>query len=127
MTTTTNNPQYDTVMVVNVIEHVQNAVEFLHGIHSSLKPGGLLIFHDRYYEHPEAGDKILGRNVFHPIRLTKVFFDHFLTIDFDIIYNNCNGQNTIQGWKRRNGGERGYYVIARKKMYQGGEPATASS
>jgi len=102
-------------MVVNVIEHVQNAVDFLHGIHKSLKPGGLLIFHDRYYEYPEAGDAVLGRNVFHPIRLTKHFFDQFL-LDFDIIYNNCEGENNIQGWRRRNKGERGYYVMARKKV-----------
>ena len=41
--------KFDTVMVTNVIEHVQNAVDFLHGLHKSLKPGGLLVFHDRYY------------------------------------------------------------------------------
>jgi 2-polyprenyl-3-methyl-5-hydroxy-6-metoxy-1,4-benzoquinol methylase len=70
---------FDTVMVVNVIEHVQNAVELLHSVHKSLKPGGLLIFHERYYEYPQAADKVLGRNVFHPIRLTRRFFDHFLT------------------------------------------------
>ncbi|CAB9505521.1 expressed unknown protein [Seminavis robusta] len=114
-TAMTTNLQFDTVMVSNVIEHVQNAVDFLHGIHKSLKPGGLLIFHDRYYSYPEAADKVLGRNVFHPIRLTQRFFDLFLA-DFDIIFNNCEGEKTIHGWKRRNGGERGYYVVARKKV-----------
>lgn len=108
-------------MVANVIEHVQNAVEFLHAVHKSLKPGGLLIFHERYYEYPQAADKVLGRNVFHPIRLTRRFFDHFLT-DFDIIFNNCEGEKTIDGWKRRDRGERGYYVIARKKI-----PSTATT
>lgn len=68
-----------------------------------------------YYEEPEFGDKVLGRNVFHPIRLTKPFFDHFLS-DFDIIFNNCDGEHTIRGWQRRKCGERGYYAIARKKL-----------
>jgi SAM-dependent methyltransferase len=84
-------------MVSNMIEHAQNAVEFLHGIHNSLKPGGLLIFHDRYYKTPERGDAVLGRNVYLPIRLTRRVFDHFLS-DFDIIFNNCDGHNTIRGW-----------------------------
>jgi SAM-dependent methyltransferase len=114
-TTTSHRHAFDTIMVSNVIEHVQNAVEFLHGIHHSLTPGGLLIFHDRYYETPESGDAVLGRNVYHPIRLTRTFFDHFLS-DFDIIFNNCDGHKTIRGWKMRNAGERGYYVVARKKL-----------
>lgn len=109
--------QFDTVMVVNVIEHVQNAVEFIHGIHSSLKPGGLLIYHDRYFDTPESGDGALGRNIYHPIRLTPKFLDHFL-YDFEIIYNNCNGMATIPGWQKRNANEQGYYVIARKKGLQ---------
>lgn len=106
---------FDTVIVVNVIEHVQNAIDFIHGIHRSIRPGGLLIYHDRYYDTPESGDGVLGRNVYHPIRLTQKFFDHFLS-DFNILYNNCDGQNTIQGWKSRNKGEQGYYVIAEKKL-----------
>ena len=106
--------QFDTVLVTDVIEHVQNAVQLLHAVHKSLKPGGILIFHERYYEYPQEADKVLGRNVFHPIRLTRRFFDHFLA-DFDIIFNNCEGEKTINGWKRRNRGEQGYFVIARKK------------
>jgi len=106
---------FDTVLVVNVIEHVQNAVEFIHGIHKSIRPGGLLIYHDRYYDTPESGDAVLGRNLYHPIRLTRKFFDHFLS-GFNILYNNCDGHNTIKGWQARNAGERGYYVIAEKKI-----------
>jgi SAM-dependent methyltransferase len=110
-----NSHAFDTVMVSNVVEHVQNAVDFLHGIHRSLKPGGLLIFHDRHYADQLSGDGVLGRNVYHPIRLNKKFFDHFLS-DFDIIFNNCEGHKNIDGWKERNVGERGYYVVARKKL-----------
>ena len=105
---------YDTVISINVIEHVQNAVDYFHSLHSALRPGGMLIFHDRYYTNPPSGDAVLGANVYHPIRLTQLMFDVFLS-DFDIIYNNCDGHNNIHGWLKRNANERGYYVIARKK------------
>jgi hypothetical protein len=36
--------------------------------------------------------------------------------NFDISFNNCEGEKTIDGWKRRDRGERGYYVVARKKI-----------
>mmetsp|Transcript_53396 Transcript_53396/g.127042 ORF Transcript_53396/g.127042 Transcript_53396/m.127042 type:complete len:348 (-) Transcript_53396:46-1089(-) len=106
--------QYDTVVSINVIEHVQNAFEYLASLHAACKPGGLLIFHDRYYAFPEDGDKVLGRNPLHPIRVTASVFDWFLK-DFDLIFNNCHGHENIGGWRHRNVEERGYHVIARKK------------
>eukprot|EP00978_Attheya_sp_CCMP212_P023875 scaffold74063_cov61-Attheya_sp.AAC.1 len=60
--------------------------------HIAVKPGGLLIFHDRYVQDPVQGDRLLSRNIYHPIRLRQRFFDLFLS-DFEIIYNNCDGQN----------------------------------
>jgi hypothetical protein len=74
-----------------------------------------VVYHDRYYDTPESGDAVLGRNLYHPIRLTRKFFDHFLS-GFNILYNNCDGHNTIKGWQARNQGEQGYYVIAEKKI-----------
>ena len=106
--------RYDTVISINVIEHVRSAVDYLHSLHAALKPGGLLIFHDRYYTSPPEGDLVLGRNPFHPVRVTRMVFDHFLS-QFDVIFNNCHGEENIPGWRKRNALERGYYVIARKK------------
>jgi len=111
--------QYDTVVVINVIEHVYNAIEFLSGIHYAVRPGGLLIFQDRYFSDPKSAERILGgpnTPLYHPIRIMKQILDAFL-LDFDIIYNNCDGSVTIDGWKKSwRKGETGYYVIARKKM-----------
>ena len=63
---------------------------------------------------PRSGDAVLGQNIYHPIRLTKLMFDVFLS-DFEIIYNNCDGHNRITGWLKRGADERGYYVIAKKR------------
>ena len=50
---------FDTLISINVIEHVQNVFEYLTGLYVNLKPGGLLIFHDRYYKNAT----ITGGNV----------------------------------------------------------------
>jgi len=96
--------QYDTLVSINVIEHVQDVFQYLTGLYVSLKPRGLLIFHDRYY----SNDQITNGDIYHPVRIKKKILDHFLS-GFEIIYNNCNAD--YDGRK----GDQGYYVIARKK------------
>ena len=95
--------QYDTLISINVIEHVQDAFQYLTGLYVSLKPGGLLIFHDRYYSNLQITDG----DIYHPVRIKQKVLDHFLSA-FDIIFNNCNAD-----YDGRN--DSGYYVIARKR------------
>jgi SAM-dependent methyltransferase len=59
-TTGTSGTAYDTVISINVLEHVQDVFQYLTGLYLALKPGGLLIFHDRYYEDRAIidGDKV---------------------------------------------------------------------
>lgn len=40
---------YDTVVMINVLEHVQNMYQLLNKLHQALKPGGVLIFNDRWW------------------------------------------------------------------------------
>jgi len=99
----TQNLQYDTVISINVIEHTQDVFKYLTGLYVSLKTGGILIFHDRYYddEHIKDGD------MFHPIRIKQEILDRFLG-GFSVLFNNCSA-----GYDGRVG-EHGYYVIAIK-------------
>ena len=108
---TTHPKRYDTLVSINVIEHVQNAFEFLKGLHTVLKVGGTLVFHERYFDSPPAGDAVLGRNLYHPVRITREVLDVFLR-QFEVLMLNVE---QTAGMKRRNAGEHGYYVIARKK------------
>lgn len=112
-TLTDKHVQYDTLVAMNVIEHVQNAYEYLEGLYKTIKPGGLLIFHERFFENPVDGDKVLGRNLYHPIRITRFILDIFLQ-QFDIVMQN---ENPTSAMIRRNANEHGYYVIARKKTH----------
>jgi len=46
----TNDPmfgQYDTLMSINVIEHVSDAFQVLSNLHDALKNNGIIIYHDR--------------------------------------------------------------------------------
>ena len=45
---------FDTVVMLNVLEHVTNAFIILQNIYNSLKPGGVLIFHERVYNPNNA-------------------------------------------------------------------------
>jgi SAM-dependent methyltransferase len=77
--------KFDTLMSINVIEHVWDAFQFLENIYHALKPGGIIIYHDRFYPTPMYGDKVLGHPIAHPIRIKKVVFDHFFK-HFQTIY-----------------------------------------
>ena len=107
-----NFGKFDSLLCINVIEHVWDAYEVLENIYNALKPGGILIYHDRFYPTPEYGDAVLGPgNFYHPIRLTRIVFEHFLK-QFDTIYM-FEGQTKDQ--IKRQAGEVGFYFIGKKK------------
>lgn len=105
------NSTYDTLLAINVIEHVQSGFHYLKSLHKKLKINGTLIIHERYYDNPIIGDLVLGRNFYHPIRLKKNVFDVFLK-RFQIIYSNYD---PITAYKERNALEQAFWIIAKKK------------
>ncbi len=103
--------KYDTLLSINVIDHVWDAYQFLTNLHNALKPGGILIFHDRYSSTPKSLDAALGPgNLYHPIRVSRKIYDRFFE-QFEEIYM-YDGQTEIQ--RKNCYGEVGYYFIGRK-------------
>jgi len=100
---------FDTVLMVNVLEHVQNAYVVLDNLWRMIKPGGLLIFNDRWVE--KWTFDWLDDAKLHPIRIRQVVLEHFL-VQFEVLFQNDNG---TQEMKQR-GGEHGVYFIGRKKL-----------
>ena len=74
---------FDTVVSINVLEHCQNAFEYMRKIHQVLKPGGQLIFHDRVYDGfwsvidpvKDGPVEIAG---LHPLRVKMRLIDIFM-------------------------------------------------
>merc|ERR1711871_996811 len=104
--------RYDTLVSINVLEHVENALDYLMGLFNVLKEGGILVFHERYYRTPEEGDLVLGRNLYHPIRVSKRILDLFLS-KFEILF-----ENKSPNFGGRKAKEMGYYIVARKMKVQ---------
>ena len=65
---------YDTVILVNTLEHCSNAVVVLNNVYQSLKAGGILIFGESFAREME----LLSSDACHPIQLIKTFFMEYL-------------------------------------------------
>lgn len=103
---------YSVLISMNVVEHINDALEYFRAIYDLLEDGGLLIFHERWYDHPQHADCVLDNaEMLHPIRITRwivdIFLDQFEPLDV-----------SIQRTKRHKLSrclERGIYFIGRKK------------
>ena len=69
---------FDTVVSMNVIEHVHDGFRYLMNLWLALKPGGTLVFHDRWFDDPIRAQGLLGSFALHPIRINRVLMDHFI-------------------------------------------------
>lgn len=72
--------QFDTVVVMNVLVYSRDAFDFLETVYGSLRPGGLLIFHDRWFLDTVKSSecKTAGFEV-NMIEVSKTLLDHFLS------------------------------------------------
>ena len=75
-----NKQQYDTVIMLNALPYSKNAFEFLSTLYLVLKPGGLLIFHDRWFDDPVHSSKcnFFGFNL-NIVQVARPLLDHFIS------------------------------------------------
>lgn len=91
---------YDTVIMINTIEHCQNGAEVLHNLYHSIKPGGILIWHERAFELYEGKPYVYHSNLldfmFHPLRLKQRFWQWFISEHFTQLYFKVEEDTTQQ-------------------------------
>lgn len=75
---------YDTVICINVIEHVRDARAVLANIDRLVKPGGTLILCERVYD---GTDLSLLYDVGHPIRINEALFEELVSKFIKKLYN----------------------------------------
>jgi hypothetical protein len=102
-----NHEQYDTVLLLN--HHVRDAFIMYQKALASLKVGGIMIFHERFWPGYNGVSSAKQQREYdlHPIRLSERFGHHFAT-EFDLLYEH---EQTDRSW----GGALGYYWIGRKR------------
>lgn len=111
--------KYDTIIVMNVLVYALNAFDFLLTIYNSLKPGGLLLFHDRWFSDMVHSSTCKFAGFYtHIIQCSKGLLDHFLD---SFPQREFYSTNQTHGMKMRNlhwchgrDDERGYFVALRK-------------
>lgn len=106
---------FDTVVMINVIEHVLDAFTTFEKVYHMLRPGGLFLWHDRlwdgYQGRPGTGPRdggALREFQLHPIRLKKSFADRFVQL-FDPLFDS---RDTPELRRLQN---QGIYFIGRKR------------
>jgi SAM-dependent methyltransferase len=88
--------EYDLVVMINVIEHCYDAAQIFKNIRNCLKPGGIFVFADRYYDHKVVADWVRGKrfDAGHPLLVDRTFIDTELSK-----YNTLFRQVTQHVWR----------------------------
>ena len=111
--------QYDTVIMMNVLVYARNALEFLTTLHSSLKIGGTLIFHDRWFADSVTSShcKTAGFAM-HIIQVRKELLEHFFSHFSEgplLSTKQTEGQiDRSKNWCKWKDDEMGYWAIVKK-------------
>lgn len=75
---------FDTIVCINVLEHVFDADAVLHNIRLALKVGGIVVMGERTYDDFDPHQHY---DVGHPIRIKSIVLKRFME-DFEILYQN---------------------------------------
>lgn len=115
------NQLFDTLIVMNVLVYAFDAFAFLEKIYSMIKPGGLLIFHDRWFDDSVVSSTCKMVDFYrNTIQIKKPVLDHFLShFSKEPFYstNRTIGQlYRSQHWCPGRDEEAGYWVAVRKRL-----------
>ena len=104
--------EYDTVIMINVLEHVRDALKVLQNLHNAVKPGGLLIFSERWFDKHwvdyEKDRTHFFFDVLHPITVKRAIFEELFSKYTEIYRRNFFFEGNYPGME-------GVYFIGSKK------------
>lgn len=115
--------QFDTVICMNVLVYAQNAYKFLTALYESVKPGGLLLFHERWFDNVVKSSVVCGKTsgfMVNVLQVTRPVLDHFMshfTSELFLSTNQtANQQRRSRDWCRNEDQERSYWAAVRKPL-----------
>ena len=78
---------YDLIVIINVIEHCYDIDRVFQQIVDNLAPGGILVFHDKYYSHDAVAETVkVQYDAAHPLKVDRKVIDSFLDAHFNDLY-----------------------------------------
>jgi SAM-dependent methyltransferase len=80
--------QYDTVIMMNVLEHCRDALSVLENLHHAVKPNGILVFSERWYDTKWAQYEQSRQpfwDVMHPINVKRAVIEALLS-EYEPVY-----------------------------------------
>ncbi len=110
---------FDTVIVMNVLVYAQDAFKFLDTIYRALKPNGLLLFHDRWFDNHAESSKCKTAGFYvNVLQISKPVLEHFLShFTPSPFFSTNQTSNQLMRSKHWCGGkddERSFWVVAHK-------------
>lgn len=111
--------KYDTVIIMNIIVYAMDAFQIMETIHKVLKPNGLLIFHDRWFDDPQRSSKCKTSGfTVNVLQVSKPLLDHFLSFysrePFFSTNQTKEQHGRSWGWCLGQDNEQGFWVAGRK-------------
>jgi len=100
---------FDTVVMINVVEHTFNAFATLHTAYRLLRPGGIFVFQERVIRLSAAPQ------IYHPIRLLRQFFDGFLSAGYMEMFRFRGLTSEVRRKRHTHGITAEVYYIGHKK------------
>jgi SAM-dependent methyltransferase len=71
--------RFDLIVLINVIEHCIDVRAVFAKVREMLVPGGMFIFHDKYFEHDQVAAEIATTfDTAHPLKVDRHVVDRFL-------------------------------------------------
>jgi 2-polyprenyl-3-methyl-5-hydroxy-6-metoxy-1,4-benzoquinol methylase len=117
---TSPSQMYDTIISVDVLPYAQDGLAYLTSLYRLLKPNGMLIFYERWFDNPGVSSKcrLVGFTT-NLIQISRTVLDHFLS---HYTVEPWFSSKQTKGQVRRSkddckwlDDETGYFVVAKKK------------
>ncbi len=111
---------YDTLIHMNVLVYVRDAFVYLETLYRVLKPGGLLLFHERWFENSVVSStcKTAGFDI-NIVQVSRKVLDHFLSFfEREPFFSEEQTKYMIsrsKEWCQWRDDELGYFAVVRKK------------
>lgn len=105
--------RYDLVVMLNVIEHCYNVPLIFRKIWEMTEPGGLVVFHDRYFDHEQVVrevDRIY--DAAHPLKVDRKLIDGFIQRFEEVFFRLV----TTHGYTVHSGVGDQVYFVGRKPV-----------